>query len=507
MTNERPSREDVSRRGVLKGTAALASTAALTGEAGAYRDAFDFPLPVAQNGEMARTLTLVGIVGGWLGVAPHEIDGKSNPPLRLVEGEEHEVIWVNGDGSTHNFNIAAGSAVGDDVEVLEVTETVTEQGEFTTLQFTATEEMEEYYCQPHPAQMRGPVELIDPGDVHELVVHVEDENGEPLGAEVFVDDMHSYSDLAARPDPFAEEGQSEESESQEPGNASDSDGGNASNESDGGGGGGDGDVEGEQTQPPAIARFDMLENGEYDLEVWTYGHERVTDTVTIDGEDRELTVTLPAIDPGEPTETFSMRLEDGQWVGQGPDAIADQTNPTLELEAGESYAIEWENAIGRLQPEGENRVFEPLPGHNFVIASDGDTMDWNTYVRSDFTSEEGATQTVEFVANEQMGVYLDQSQLDAVGEISVGGATDDEAAPDDVTAETDGNETSGNETTDIASNETAGNETVGNETVETAGNETAGNETAGNETFETTGNETEGNDTLEAPGNETGDDD
>ncbi|WP_226481603.1 cupredoxin domain-containing protein [Natrinema amylolyticum] len=501
MSNEHDSSDDVSRRGVLKGTAALTSIAAISGEAGAYRDAFDFPMPVSQNDEAARTLTLTGIVGGWLGIAPHEIDGKSNPPLQLVEGEMHEVVWINGDGSTHNFNITAGNSLDDDVEVLEATETVTEQGEFTTLQFTATEEMQEYFCMPHPAQMRGPIELIDPGDVRELVVHVEDENGEPLGAEVYLDDMHSYSNLAGRPDPFAEEGQSQESESQEPGNATD---GNATDGNATDGNASDGDVEGQQTQPPAIARFDLLEDGEYDLEVWTYGYERVTDTVEIDGEDRELTVTLSPVEPGDPAETFSMRLEDGQWVGQEPDAIADETNPTLELEADESYAIEWENAIGRLQPEGENRVYEPLPGHNLAIASSGDTNEWNTYVRSDFLSEEGETQTVEFVANERMGVYLDQSQLDAVGEIAIGGAADGDAAPvGDETSDMGGNETAemdGNETADVAGNETA--ETEGNETFEAAGNETEGNET-----FETTDNETDGNETLEAPGNETGDDD
>ncbi|ELY70411.1 plastocyanin/azurin family copper-binding protein [Natrinema versiforme] len=459
MSNEHDSRENLSRRGVLKGTAALTGIAALTGEAGAYRDAFDFSMPVAQSDGAARTLTLVGIVGGWLGVAPHEIDGQSNPPLRLIEGEEHEVIWINGDGSMHNFNITAGSAVADDIEVLEATDTVTEQGEYTSVRFTATEEMEEYFCMPHPAQMRGPIELIDPGDVHELAVTVEDESGEPLGAEVYVGDMHSYSDLAARPDPFAEEGQSEESEAQSPGNES---AGNATdgNASDGG----DGDVEGQQTQPPAIARFDLLENGEYDIEVWTYGHERVSETVTIDGEDRQLTVTLPEIEPGEPAETFSMRLEDGQWVGVAPDAIADQPNPTLDLEVGESYAIEWENTIGRLEPEGKNRHYEPLPGHNLAIASGGETIDWNTFVRSDFTAEEGATQTVEFVANEEMAVYLDQSQLDAIGEISVSGGGETPAAADapagangNATVEAGGNETidaDGNETTAVDGNET-----------------------------------------------------
>lgn len=377
MTNDQRSR-DVSRRGVLKGTAALTGTAAAASTAGAYRDAIDFPLPAVQNDDEGRTFSLLGIVGGWMGVSPHEIDAVSNPPLRLIEGEQHQVIWTNGDGATHNFNITSGSAVGDQGEILESTQTVTEQGETVSLEFTPTEEMSEYFCAPHPAQMRGPIELIDPDESHELVVHVETEAGDPLGAEVTLDDRHSFSNIAARPDP------AEQAEDQQ-----------------------------------ALARFDLLENGEYELQAWTYGYEQVSDTVTIDGANQEATVTLPPIEPGEPTTTFSMRLEDGQWVGVSPDSIADQTNPTLELEAGQPYAIEWENAIGRDQPAGENRHYQPLPGHNLVIASGGDTNERNTYVRSDFLNQAGGSQTVEFVASEEMGVYLDQAQLDAIGEIDV----------------------------------------------------------------------------------------
>jgi len=379
MTNEQRSRVDVSRRGVLKGTATIAGAAATAGRAGAYRD-LDVTLPATQNDGEGRTFQLLGIVGGWMGIAPHDVDAVSNPTLRLIEGEQHEIIWTNGDGATHNFNITSGSAVGDNGEVLEATETLTEQGATTSLEFTPQEEMEEYFCQPHPAQMRGPVELISPDEVRELVVHVEDENGEPLGAEVLVGDRHSFSNIAARPTPPEE-----------------------------------------TSDEQAMARFDLLEDGEYDIEIWTYGHERITDTVTVDGSDRELVATLSPIEPGEPTETYSMRLEEGQWVCQSPDSIADETNPTLELEAGETYAVEWENAIGRHQPEGENRHYEPLPGHNFAIASNGETNQWDTYVRSDFTADEGATQSVEFVAKEEMAIYLDQSQLDALGEITVSG--------------------------------------------------------------------------------------
>ncbi|WP_222919589.1 plastocyanin/azurin family copper-binding protein [Natrinema sp. SYSU A 869] len=417
MTNEQRSRDDVSRRRLLQGTAALAGTAATAGSASAYRDT-DFLLPATQNDGGGRTFQLLGIVGGWMGVSPHDIDAVSNPTLRLIEGEQHEIIWTNGDGATHNLNITSGSAVSGDGEVLESTETVSEQGATTSLEFTPQEGMEEYFCAPHPAQMRGPVELISPDEAHELVIHVEDENGEPLGAEVFIGDRHSFSNIAARPTPPEE-----------------------------------------TSDEQAMARFDLLEDGEYDVEIWTYGHERITDTVTIDGSDREFVATLSPIEPGEPTETYSMQLEEGQWVGQSPDSIADETNPTLELEAGETYAVEWENTIGRLQPEAENRTYEPLPGHNFAIASGGNTNQWNTYLRSDFTAEEGATQSVEFVANEAMAVYLDQSQLDALGEISVSGGGGETTAPEDATTGTNGNETAtvgGNETATVDGNETAG---------------------------------------------------
>ncbi|MDJ1434128.1 plastocyanin/azurin family copper-binding protein [Halostagnicola sp. A-GB9-2] len=367
MTNDN-SHDQLTRRGVLKGTAAAAGTAAITGTAGAYREHLNEPLPAVQNDVDGRTFTLLGIVSGWIGVAPAEIDGQSGPTLRLLEGEEHEVIWVNGDGSHHNFVLA-----DDEGDALEATPMLDEQGEFEELTFTAESEMAEYYCEPHPVQMRGPIEVVDPDEVHELHVHVEDSDGDPIEAEVFLEDMHSFSDIAARPDP-------------------------------------DEDFE------PARARFDMLEDGDYELEVWTYGHERVTEEVTIDGGDEDVSIELPAIETGDPVETYSLTLQEGEWVGEAPDEIADEANPTLEFEAGETYAVEWENGIGQLEDEEWG---EPLPGHNFVVASGGDTNEWNTYVRSEFIDEAGENQTVEFVAEEEMEVYLDQSQHDAVGDVVV----------------------------------------------------------------------------------------
>lgn len=367
-------RDALTRRGVLQGTAAAAGTAALATPA--YAEHLTEPRPAVQNEVGGRTFTLLGIVSGWIGVGPDEIDGATGPPLRMLEGEEHTVVWINGDGSHHNFAIE-----DDEGEIIEFTEILEEAGEFQEITVTAEEGLAEYYCDPHPVQMRGPIEVIDPADVHELRVHVEDGDGNPLEAEVYLgDDRHSFSDLAARPDPDEEE------------------------------------VE------LAQARFDMLEDGEYELEAWTYQHERVQETVTIDGGDEELTIAVPEIEVGDPVETYELTLEHGQWVGEAPDAVAGEENPTLEFEAGETYAVEWHNEVGRdheYVDEDAGVQGEPLPGHNFAIATDGETDLWNTHVRSDFTDEPGESQTVEFVATEEMAVYLDQSQLDASGEVIV----------------------------------------------------------------------------------------
>lgn len=75
------------------------------------------------------------------------------------------------------------------------------------------------------------------------------------------------------------------------------------------------------------------------------------------------------------------------WSGRHPADIEGATNPTLALTAGEEYRLTWENTDGA--------------PHNFVIEdADGTQM-----VRSDIVSEEGATQTVEFTASEEMAEY------------------------------------------------------------------------------------------------------
>ncbi|ELZ16762.1 blue (type 1) copper domain-containing protein [Haloterrigena salina JCM 13891] len=102
----------------------------------------------------AETIELGGQTSGWEGVAPEDIAGETNPTLELEAGTTYELTWENLDGQPHNFVIESGE--GDE---LERTELMMEQGETQTLEFEATEEMAEYYCEPHSATMRGDIEI------------------------------------------------------------------------------------------------------------------------------------------------------------------------------------------------------------------------------------------------------------------------------------------------------------------------------------------------------------
>lgn len=369
---------DISRRSVLKGTAATGAVVGVGGTAvGGYRQLLsDLDVEATtQNSEATRRFELLGIVSGWIGVDPAEIDPRTNPALRLVEGKEYEVFWINGDGNHHNFNI-----LDEEGNALESTGTLIEQGASETLEFTAEPEMASYKCFPHPVQMWGPIEFVDASDVHELTVVVEDGNGNPLAAKVSVGgDLHNlmspttgFSTILAR---------------------------------------------GDANTKNAQIRFDTLENGTYTVTSWTYGHEMVTQEVTIDGSDQEITLTLPEVTPGEPAQVYELSLHENGWQGVAPDSIAGQSNPPLRVTPGETYRVTWTNEIpGGLKEIAEGPLqSEPLPGHNFVVARQNNS----TILRSEFLTEEGQTQSVDFVAEDDLGTYLDQSQLGASGEIIV----------------------------------------------------------------------------------------
>ncbi|GAB7020384.1 PQQ-dependent sugar dehydrogenase [Halostagnicola bangensis] len=129
------------RRTVLKSAAATGVAASFT------------TIGTAQEGE---TFELDGFSEGWVGQAPDEIAEEENPTLQLEVGQTYVVEWTNADGTPHDFVIL--NAEGD---AIDGTEIVTEQGEVVTFEFEATEEMAEYYCSVHPAEMRGDIELAD----------------------------------------------------------------------------------------------------------------------------------------------------------------------------------------------------------------------------------------------------------------------------------------------------------------------------------------------------------
>ena len=90
----------------------------------------------------------------WQGQAPGDLEGQDNPPLTLEAETEYTLVWENLDGIQHNFAIE--DTDGEDVLA---TDLVREAGTTQTVEFTASSEMAEYYCQVHPTTMRGPIEV------------------------------------------------------------------------------------------------------------------------------------------------------------------------------------------------------------------------------------------------------------------------------------------------------------------------------------------------------------
>ncbi len=128
-----------SRRNVMK----AAAIAGITGMSG---------VASGRDGISDEVIELEGEITGWTGVSPEEVKGETNPTLSLVAGEEYVVEWTNVDGSAHNFAI-----VDSDSDEILSSELLTGEGETQTVEFTATDEMAEYRCQPHPNSMAGKI--------------------------------------------------------------------------------------------------------------------------------------------------------------------------------------------------------------------------------------------------------------------------------------------------------------------------------------------------------------
>lgn len=142
----------VSRRRAL----AITGAAVSVGVAGCLGDDDDDDDGIDEaEWEDVDEIYLEGWTAGWEGVEPAVIEGVENPTLVLFEGETYEVTWENMDGDSHNFVI-----LDDAGNYLEETELMSEEGETQSLEFEATDEMVEYFCEPHAGTMVGDVEVV-----------------------------------------------------------------------------------------------------------------------------------------------------------------------------------------------------------------------------------------------------------------------------------------------------------------------------------------------------------
>jgi glucose/arabinose dehydrogenase len=131
-------RHATTRRRFLRASAAAGALVGAEGVAGAQSQ----PQEIRLGGEIA----------GWQGQAPESIAGKSNPTLQFAAGTTYRVVWENLDGRGHNFALLDSNG-----DVLQRTEVMNEQGATQTIEFTASEAMAEYVCEPHITSMHGSI--------------------------------------------------------------------------------------------------------------------------------------------------------------------------------------------------------------------------------------------------------------------------------------------------------------------------------------------------------------
>ncbi|AGB31046.1 blue copper domain protein [Natrinema pellirubrum DSM 15624] len=159
---------------------------------------------------------------------------------------------------------------------------------------------------------------------------------------------------------------------------------------------------------------------------------------------------------GETIEPGTQIEFDGQtagWVGIAPDSIADEENPTITLQEGETYEMGWTTGDGA--------------EHNIAIYDENDEVVDD--LATERVTEPGDDQWLEFEASSEMVTYICEvhpTSMVADIEVESGGGGGNGGADN----ESEGNESMGNET--------EGNETDGNESME---NETESNETEDNE--------------------------
>lgn len=98
----------------------------------------------------------------------------------------------------------------------------------------------------------------------------------------------------------------------------------------------------------------------------------------------------------DPNVDIVLKATTSGWEGTKPEAVAGETNPTLVLEAGAKYSITWENADGK--------------PHNIEIWNEQEEVVGDH--ETELLAEEGKTQTIEFVATEEMVEYACEIHFD-----------------------------------------------------------------------------------------------
>jgi len=110
-------------------------------------------------------------------------------------------------------------------------------------------------------------------------------------------------------------------------------------------------------------------------------------------------------------QTFELELTQEGFVGRSPPSIEGEANPTLEVEAGQNYAIQWTNSYN---PESEG-----IPArHNLVVTtSDGVVR------RGEYVFETGQTRTIQFQAQSGLSEYFCEEHMGEGGEFNVAGGS------------------------------------------------------------------------------------
>jgi plastocyanin len=148
-------RERDSRRRFLQSVGAASALVGAGGLAGAQETTEeDGQETTPQARDDVTTIVLGGRTSYWLGLTPSPIEGEQNPTLKLREGEQYRLVWVNLDGMRHELHLE-----DDEGNVVHRTEAAERVGATRSVTFEADESLAGYRCEYHPEQMVGSVEL------------------------------------------------------------------------------------------------------------------------------------------------------------------------------------------------------------------------------------------------------------------------------------------------------------------------------------------------------------